>query len=360
MDFTYNDAGQLATIARFADLDALDPVAESEYTYDDDLGWLTSLVHTINDTNETITYGYTYEDDGKIDTIDLVRRCRHVRLRVRPPGPVDRRLARHRRRPDGHRALRLRRERQPRGVHGQRDHQHLHARGVQPPRIVDDGTDVRGFVYDDEGNTILKFIDVDESGNLQRRRPRRSPSTRGTTATGWCRSRPSTTTSSTGWTTRTGRSSTATISSIVLVVRSVDGVPEYFVYDGDSLATDRAIGELAASEDGEAPFGPDPAIDLGQVVLQLDGNAAPTHRYLWGQAVDQILADETVDDGSPEDVLWTLDRPPEHGPRHGGLRRRQWRMAGRQPRHLRVVRQGAERNDGRRGLPLCLDSAALR
>ena len=30
------------------------------------------------------------------------------------------------------------------------------------------------------------------------------------------------------------------------------------------------------------------------------------HRYLWGPAVDQVLADETVDDGGSEDVLWPL------------------------------------------------------
>ncbi|MCX7429217.1 MAG: hypothetical protein NTW96_26770 [Planctomycetia bacterium] len=70
VDFTYNSAGQLETIARYADLAALDPVASTVYTYNADLGWLTGLVHTINDTNETITYGYTYEDDGKIDTLD--------------------------------------------------------------------------------------------------------------------------------------------------------------------------------------------------------------------------------------------------------------------------------------------------
>ena len=39
-----------------------------------------------------------------------------------------------------------------------------------------------------------------------------------------------------------------------------------------------------------------------------DGDTAAdlSHRYLWGDAVDQLLADETVDDGGAEDVLWTL------------------------------------------------------
>ncbi len=31
-----------------------------------------------------------------------------------------------------------------------------------------------------------------------------------------------------------------------------------------------------------------------------------SHRYLWGPAVDQILADETVGDGGSDDVLWPL------------------------------------------------------
>jgi RHS repeat-associated protein len=48
--------------------------------------------------------------------------------------------------------------------------------------------------------------------------------------------------------------------------------------------------------------------DGNQPVLQFDGNTASdlSHRYLWGPAVDQLLADETVDNGGPEDVLWPL------------------------------------------------------
>ena len=80
----------------------------------------------------------------------------------------------------------------------------------------------------------------------------------------------------------------------------------YFIYDDDSLATDWILAEFGASENGDTPFGPDPDIDLGQIVLQLDEAGTPTHRYLWGRAVDQILADDTVDDGSLEDVLWLL------------------------------------------------------
>ncbi len=48
------------------------------------------------------------------------------------------------------------------------------------------------------------------------------------------------------------------------------------------------------------------ADEIGQIALQLDDSGNPTHRYLWGEAVDQILADEIVDDGGSEDILWTL------------------------------------------------------
>jgi RHS repeat-associated protein len=66
---------------------------------------------------------------------------------------------------------------------------------------------------------------------------------------------------------------------------------EYYIHDG---------GEPGTAEQ------PDQDADVGQIVLRLDENGTPTHRYLWGPAVDQILADEVVDDGSADDVNWTL------------------------------------------------------
>ena len=83
-------------------------------------------------------------------------------------------------------------------------------------------------------------------------------------------------------------------------------MPEYFVYDGDTLGRTGRSASWPPMKMVRPPSARTPAIDLGQVVLQLDRNAAPTHRYLWGQAVDQILADETVADGSSEDVKWLL------------------------------------------------------
>ncbi len=50
---------------------------------------------------------------------------------------------------------------------------------------------------------------------------------------------------------------------------------------------------------------------IGQIVLQFDddaqGDPQLTHRYLWGAAVDQILADEQVTSlTTPGNILWTL------------------------------------------------------
>jgi len=53
--------------------------------------------------------------------------------------------------------------------------------------------------------------------------------------------------------------------------------------------------------------------DQSQIVLDYEhsgtGDATDAdlaHRYLWGTGVDELLADEVVDDGGEEDVRWTL------------------------------------------------------
>ncbi|MHB8900009.1 MAG: RHS repeat-associated core domain-containing protein [Thermoguttaceae bacterium] len=48
--------------------------------------------------------------------------------------------------------------------------------------------------------------------------------------------------------------------------------------------------------------------DGDEAILEFASGAAtaPSHRYLWGPAVDQFLADEQVATGSPNDVRWPL------------------------------------------------------
>ena len=52
--------------------------------------------------------------------------------------------------------------------------------------------------------------------------------------------------------------------------------------------------------------------DGNQIILQSDATGTLTNRYLWGPAVDQILADEQVTDpAAPGNVLW-LGGPKSH------------------------------------------------
>ena len=82
----------------------------------------------------------------------------------------------------------------------------------------------------------------------------------------------------------------------------LDFVDTYFVYDGvpsGAVLLDRS----AVTTD-----------NVGQIVLQFDDDAQGTpqltHRYLWGPAVDQILADEAVTSlAAPGEILWPL---PDH------------------------------------------------
>lgn len=51
------------------------------------------------------------------------------------------------------------------------------------------------------------------------------------------------------------------------------------------------------------------AYDGSQILLEFGPQSAeiPAHRYLWGAAVDQVLADERADgQGTPGEVLWPL------------------------------------------------------
>jgi RHS repeat-associated protein len=81
----------------------------------------------------------------------------------------------------------------------------------------------------------------------------------------------------------------------------------YFIYDGapgNSLSPWERVGVRAVGTEGLLDA-------VGQIVLQFDDNAQGdpqlTHRYLWGPAVDQILADEQVTDVVQEgNILWPL------------------------------------------------------
>ena len=121
-----------------------------------------------------------------------------------------------------------------------------------------------------------------------------------------------------GWHWQNGLNSCATGSASALgeltfgrvVGRTIDpdgtagGAPattEYFVYDTTS-------GALAPLDPrvGAFPSALTPAEDYGQIVLRMDASGNPTHRYLWAPGVDRIIADEEVNTGAAEDIVWTL------------------------------------------------------
>jgi RHS repeat-associated protein len=62
--------------------------------------------------------------------------------------------------------------------------------------------------------------------------------------------------------------------------------------------------------DGDGPHEPADThfvYEANQIILQLDATGTVTNRYLWGPAVDQILADEQITDSTvPGNILWPL------------------------------------------------------
>ncbi len=146
-------------------------------------------------------------------------------------------------------------------------------------RLLSD--DTYTYLYDANGNRTARFVDVDSSGTLN------SGDTSITEYT---------------WDHRNRLTSVTDRNSY-----GGDAAPVVnYVYDMYNRLIHK---ELDADGDGTGTATDTFWIyDGNQAVLQFDGNAAAdlSHRYLWGPAVDQLLADETVDDGGAEDVLWAF------------------------------------------------------
>ena len=89
---------------------------------------------------------------------------------------------------------------------------------------------------------------------------------------------------------------------------------EYFVYGQATLPDEVAARDRAATG----------TRDIGQIVLRLDEDGEISNRYLWGPAVDQILADEQISSDSQGGLhhrpgLLAARRPPGHRPGLGGI-----------------------------------------
>jgi len=275
VDYTYDDAGQYATIARYADLAATDLVAVGTYGYDL-AGRLVSLTYakgqtTLADYDWTFdaanrmtqyvnsidgTVDYTNDDAGQLTGADYDYQADETYVyddngnRVTANGAT-------------------------------------YATGAAN-QLLSDGT--YRYTYDAEGNRIARFIDADQSGTIT------TGDTQITEFSWDYRNRMTAVTHYDTYSDYTGE--------------TPDQVVEYS-YDFQNRLVRKT---LDSDGDGDVDSSTAFVNDGNQVALQYDasgsGSASASdlaHRYLWGAAVDQILADEqTADLQTPGDVLWPL------------------------------------------------------
>jgi len=274
VDYTYDDAGQWAAISRYADLAATDLVATGTYGYDltgrltdltyaktgatlPDYDWVFDAANRITQYDNSIdgTVDYTNDDAGQLTGADYDYQTDEAYTyddngnRITANGDT-------------------------------------YATGDNNQLTSDD---TYAYDYDEEGNRTLRYVDTDTSGTLN------SGDTDITEYEWDYRNR----------------------------LVEVEHFTTYANYDSntsDQIVTyaydyQNRLVRKVLDDDGDGTTDSSTVFvhDGGQIALQFDktgtGDVAAgdlSHRYLWGQAVDQILADETVDDGGAEDVLWAL------------------------------------------------------
>ena len=302
VEFSYNDDSYLAAIDRYlyeTDGTTLDPVASSSYSYTD--GELTGLVHSDPAEAVLAQYGWRY-DNGRIvgedtDANGLDDATFTYDTDGQLTGVLDlkdtARIADYYYDDTGNRTSVI-------------DAGGSHTYTVDAfNRVTCDGT--YHYDYDPEGNRVAKYIwtdaypwdgEVDWNANeisnwtvytwdhRNRLIQVESGATYGTTDV--------TVTFGYDWLNRW-------ISTDVDYA-SADDTSEYFVYGGATLLDGVSPWDRAAVD----------SRDIGQITLRLDDTEKITNRYLWGPAVDQILADEQVDwnagahDYDIDQILWPL------------------------------------------------------
>ena len=264
VDFAYDAAGQWNTITRYANVAGTQLVASSTYTYDD-VSRLTELSHA-KSVNTLASYTWTYDSSGRLTQFNSATDGA-VEYTYDDNGQVT--SADYDYQTD---------EAYSYDANGNRTNTGYST--ASDNRLNSDG--IYAYLYDTEGNRTARFVDEDASSTL-------NAGDTDITEYAW------------DWRNRlTTVTEQATYAGAAMQV--VD-----FAYD----ASNRLVSE-SVDADGEGELEPQSSYfvyDDNQMVLQFAGteSAELAHRYLWGPAVDQILADEEVTSlNSPGEVLWPL------------------------------------------------------
>lgn len=295
VNFTYEADGQLASIDRFHDLTATptDRVATSTYGYDS-LGRLTSLTHTAA---ATTTYGWTYDAD---DEVTSFANSAHTDENVGSYGYdssgqlVSATAAGGSENDNASNSL---------ANSYDADGNATSINGGAPTSIgagntvLFDGT--YSYQYDADGNVTARWnSSVAEA----------QPSTGDTNITIYTWDNRNRLTAVTSYATYADYTATTPTPSQTIAYT-------YDIFDnliGRKDTTYNTDGSVAASTAQRYVF------DGANMVLAFDGNQNLTDRYLWGPAVDQVLADENFVAGShgesgnnglptsPGTTLWAL------------------------------------------------------
>ena len=264
VDLAYDAASRWDTLTRYADLAGMDLVAESSWIYDN-ASRLTDLAHT-KGANTLAGYSWTYDSSGGVTQFDSVT-----------DGTVDYTYD------DANQLTGADYDYQTDesysyDANGNRTN--IGYSTGDDNRLLSDGTYT--YLYDAEGNRTARFVDVNTNGVLD---------TGDTDITEYTWDYRNRLTNVTERATYSGAAAKATdlaydyLNRLVSESADADGAGEgeaddtYYVYEGS------------------------------QIALQFNGSESSdlSHRYLWGTAVDQVLADEQVTSlETAGDILWPL------------------------------------------------------
>jgi RHS repeat-associated protein len=332
--FTYNDNGQFRTITRYASLDGSQLVAVSDYAYDQ-LGRPVSLVHYQDPADPLAEYTWTWEGGGDQIEVDLQSTGLGPQFGSGwmfsfggPFAPTASREVEINTLPDHvwtfDTAL-LGRLVQATSTDGAANYQY-DPRG----QLIAADYDYQPnefYTYDANGNrTNSGYITGDHNRLLadgtynyeydaEGNRTRRTEIATGeVTEYHWDHRnrlvRVSTRTTDTGCSENGTGSGTWTSGACPVFGAPLTTVTSY-VYDTLNrwIARSHDSDGVQASGTALAAGGLDThfVYEANQIILQLNATGDVTNRYLWGPAVDQILADEQITDPTaPGNILWPL------------------------------------------------------